>query len=534
MRELDAAVDVGERTLRRAGPQLELAEQAEADRLALREARPPIRRETLVEQPARPAGVAAKYGLAGQAAQDDRGSQLVAERAKLRQAFLVEALARLAFEPRHRVPQRAQRERVHRRRSRRSVPEKLLDPTPPFLGVARDPEVLQRNGQAQPELGALGAKRPGERGTDVVVLRDDEVVAHRAFGLDVQVGALGQVEEELGVPETEVVLLGARLEQLRGQLPDRLERQKAIAARRLEQARFDERVQLVERRLRDRLGRLEREAAREDGKPGEHVLQARFEQLVAPLDGGTERALALRRVAAPGREQRQAAVEPLEQRRRAQRAEPRCGELQRERQSIEPAADRAGRLVRLEVRADGPCTLSEQVDRVVGRQSIEGVLELAGDSERCAAGHEHLRPWRRHEQLRHRGGRVQQVLEVVDEQQGVPVVQLGDIVYADRRGDGGGDQLGLTHAGERHEEHAAGEVADELGRHLETEPRLAAAAGTRQGDQARTVAEQRLERSEFLPAAYERAHRNRQVGRVQRPERRELALAELEEPYRRA
>ena len=71
--------------------------------------------------------------------------------------------------------------------------------------------------------------------------------------------------------------------------------------------------------------------------------------------------------------------------------------------------------------------------------------------------------------------------------------------------------------------------ADELRRDLEREACLARAARAGEGDEARPVREHRDELLELLLAADERNRDDRQVGCVERPEGRELALAELEE-----
>ena len=72
-------------------------------------------------------------------------------------------------------------------------------------------------------------------------------------------------------------------------------------------------------------------------------------------------------------------------------------------------------------------------------------------------------------------------------------------------------------------------VPDELGRDLEREAGLPGAAGPGDGEQARAVREQRDELLELVLPPDERARGDRQVRRVERPERREVAVAELVE-----
>ena len=64
------------------------------------------------------------------------------------------------------------------------------------------------------------------------------------------------------------------------------------------QALVHERLERVEIGVRDLLGRLERAAAAEDRQAREEQLLLLAEQLVAPLDRGAQRALALGQVAA--------------------------------------------------------------------------------------------------------------------------------------------------------------------------------------------------------------------------------------------
>ena len=75
----------------------------------------------------------------------------------------------------------------------------------------------------------------------------------------------------------------------------------------------------VERaRAAHRLGRLERPAADEHAEPREQRLASAVEQVVAPADRRAQRLLARGRVARPGAEQVEPALEPLEDRRRGE------------------------------------------------------------------------------------------------------------------------------------------------------------------------------------------------------------------------
>ena len=88
-----------------------------------------------------------------------------------------------------------------------------------------------------------------------------------------------------------------------------------------------------------RLDRGQFEASGEDGQAAEEDSLVVGEQLVAPLEGRLQRLLARRRGAAACAQQPEAVVQPLRDRVRPQRAEPGCGELDREREAVEPVAD---------------------------------------------------------------------------------------------------------------------------------------------------------------------------------------------------
>ena len=129
------------------------------------------------------------------------------------------------------------------------------------------------------------------------------------------------------------------------------------------------------------------------------------------------------------------------------------------------------------------------------------------------------------------GAAVEEVLEVVEEEQELPPAEEPREVVGgpDRLGDLRGQELGIRETSERYPEDAVVEPANELRRDLEREACLARAARACKGEEARPVREHRDELLELLLAADERDRDDRQVGCVERPEGREVALAELEE-----
>ena len=104
----------------------------------------------------------------------------------------------------------------------------------------------------------------------------------------------------------------------------------------------------------------------------------------------------------------------------------------------------------------------------------------------------------------------------------------GEVVgRPDRLRDLGVEELGIGETDERHPEHSVALRADELGRDLQRKPRLARAACAGERDQPRAVGEHRDELLDLALPADERARGDGQVGRVERPQRREVAVAEL-------
>ena len=123
----------------------------------------------------------------------------------------------------------------------------------------------------------------------------------------------------------------------------------------------------------------------------EQPLLARLQQLVAPLDRGPERLLALGQVA---RAARAAAASRLSsrstQRLRREEVDPRRGELDRQRQAVQPQADLGdggGVVVRQpEVGPDRLGALDEQLDRLVLGELLRRMPFAGGAAARRAAG----------------------------------------------------------------------------------------------------------------------------------------------------
>ncbi|TMH45807.1 MAG: hypothetical protein E6H54_04540 [Betaproteobacteria bacterium] len=97
----------------------------------------------------------------------------------------------------------------------------------------------------------------------------------------------------------------------------------------------------------------------------------------------------------------------------------------------------------------------------------------------------------------------------------------------------GPNELGRRELREPNEEDAARERLKKLRPDLQAEARLATSSGPRESDQPLGAEKHRRQLGELPHAADERIRSNRQVRRVQAPERRKVAVAELVNALRR-
>ena len=176
----------------------------------------------------------------------------------------------------------------------------------------------------------------------------------------------------------------------------------------------------------DRLDSIQHTATLEDGQLGEQALLGTAEELVAPVDGGSDRALPIGRVVRAVGEELELAVEPAQQRGRREQADPGSGELDGQRQPVQPSAHLAEDLlsgrVDLESGVGHPGSLGEQPHRSRHGQGWYSELMLAPYPKRRAARRQHGEPRACPGEFGHRCGGGEQVLEVVqDEQEAMPV-----------------------------------------------------------------------------------------------------------------
>ena len=312
----------------------------------------------------------------------------------------------------------------------------------PFPEVAAYlPEEAEGARLPQRQLG-LVLERPGERGPDVVVLRLDPIEPGRhVFARERSLRhGLGELRQPFRVPPADFLGPGL-LEPLGGEVANRLEHHEA-ALPSPQQVVVDQRAEALERHVAYALGSFQRAAADEDAEACKRLALVRPQQVVAPVDRGGERLLACRRVARAGLQQVRLAFEPLQNLSRREQLRSRRGELDCERQSVEPPADAGdlrcagrveleARIDRLRPRREEPhrVGLDERLERKVGVGSVERrhrVLALGCQPQWGAARGEDPQARGRGEEVADEGRGGENLLEVVEHEQHPPLAQVLD------------------------------------------------------------------------------------------------------------
>lgn len=403
------------------------------------------------------------------------------------------------------------------------------------------PERPERAGQSQAPLGVAHLDVPAQRRPQVVALPIESVQAERRQvrtegPLLVGGAGLRRRRRGAGMP------LRVRLHQgqvvggvafPRGRLfPTARELLRRVLAHRLQQEApgltapnlfHAEQVVALERR--DALQHVEvasvgrgahRLDRREVAAPGKHRQAAeqrllrRREQVVTPGEGRAQRALPRRQIERPTGQELQPSLQARQQRVRRRDPDAGGGQLQRERQSVHPPADRRHRrgvpFGENEIRLDRRRRLHEQGDggvrreRVQRRQALRVRRHQGGDgdhafgpqAQRRSAGHDYGQPGTGGDEIgQQRRGRGH-LLEVVQQQEHLAITQGGgkagrqrprsSFRDAERLGDGGGDQLGVAQRGQRDPDRAVTKGGQRLLGHAHRQARLAHAAGAGQRD----------------------------------------------------
>jgi hypothetical protein len=330
-----------------------------------------------------------------------------------------------------------------------------------------------------------------------------------------------------GMRATQFVLLAACGELLASVLHDRRQNRKSLADSPHE-ADVDESAEVVERCTAHSLGRLQREATREDPEPREEPPLAVAEQPVAPVERVPKRPLVHRHVARPSRKQLEAPFEAGKHRLWRQEFRPRRGQLDGERQPVDGGADlgdgREGALVQLETGVGGPGPFEEERRRGFPGQRCQHVLVLARDAQAGPARYEQAYPRAGASDLDEERRRVDHVLEVVEYEQEARAVEVaGEVLLAlpqpERPGDRRLDESRVGNRRERDGDDPVGEGVGARVRDGESQARLA--DSTRTGDREQTnvgTAQDLLDDRGLGVAADEprRTRRERRAGRFRR------------------
>ena len=378
------------------------------------------------------------------------------------------------------------------------------------------------------------------------------------------------------MPVADRLRLAARLQALERELADGFEHPVAwliVGCFDPQQALVDERAQAIEHVLAQLLGRssdhlriLEPAATDEHGEPLQESPARLVEQVVTPGDRAAERALSLRQVARAAGEQVELVPQPGEDGRGRQAADARRGELDGQRHPAQAGADPGHRIgvvggqrevgpdagrarheqadrgipsegfrITAPLRIGQPLTLQRAQARRVGwhAQPADRVFLLARDAQHGPARADDGELGQRPQQVRDVGGRIDQLLEVVEhEEDGLPRerVRQGVEGSSPRRlgdaqsvRDGREDQRRVGDVRQWHEPDAPWERLHHVPRELERQARLAGPAGT--GEREQPAAQQQLAGFvELALATHERRELRGQVvgAGVQRPDRREV------------
>ena len=191
--------------------------------------------------------------------------------------------------------------------------------------------MLERCGQGEPELDLVVLERPGERRAEVCHLGKDDLRLLLVRDVSVERSRDRERAVVRSMPLAQRLHVGQLRQPLERKLTNRLQHEKARSCERLDKARLHERAERFDRRLGDDLRRLERERSRKHRELREQLLQFRREKVVTPFDRAAQGSLAFRRVARSAGEERQPAVESLEQRPRIHRSQACCRKLERKR-----------------------------------------------------------------------------------------------------------------------------------------------------------------------------------------------------------
>ncbi len=363
--------------------------------------------------------------------------------------------------------------------------------------------------------------------------------------------------------------VGACFEPVGRELPDRLQHRDARLATRFvdlsNEALLDEPGETVEDVQVDVVDRPEIGGhgfdggdlrLREHGHQLEQALLAWPKEAVAPVHRRPQRLLSLRKVARPTPQEPQSVPESIPQDLRREDAQVRRGELDRQRQAVEPAADlghdRGVVIGQLEIGADTARPIDEELHRleladpvsrdlpVDGRQAErrDRVDPLRPNAQRLSAGGQDRQSRALAQQPGHEVGCLGHLLEIVEHEEHLSTAQaidelilqrsIDDLAELDGPRDRDEDGVRVAGAGQVDETDAVREDWLQVLGDLDRQRRLARAARPGQGQQAdRSIRQTIPDLRELASATDQPGGPGRQVrpGRPRRDQRWESPMA---------
>ena len=256
---------------------------------------------------------------------------------------------------------------------------------------------------------------------------------------------------------------------------------------------------------------------------------------------------------APPGQQPEPLIEPGADLRHRQRTQPGRGQLEGQRDPVQPHADRRHRRGVGGVQGEAPPghhgALREQLHRLESRQPVgRGQIggrhrqrrnpehSLPADAQRFPARDQQARPRARpHQGVGQLGGRAEHMLGIVQDHEQVPVADrldqgvehglsrlLADLQHGRH---GAGHQLGFGHRRQLGQPYPVAGAVQHLSRHLQRQPGLADPARPRDRDQPRSARHQRPQLGQLRRPAHETGGLRWQVVTqrriIQRPQRAE-------------
>ena len=298
--------------------------------------------------------------------------------------------------------------------------------------VARDgPQAAEQRHESRDRLAVAGREGVPEHVGEVVLVAHEQVHERDlVVGDDEVLAALGQVARPPPLRLSGGLLLAAVRQAGGGVLADRLQRPEARGAAVLgdhQQGLLDERVDQVGAvGAQHRHGRRPVEPVLEDREPRQRPLLVGAQQVPGPGDDRLQRAVAVGGGAVAAAQGGEPVVERSGHLRDRHRPDARGSELDGEGQPVEPVDDVAHRGgIEHGVRPRRRGALHEQLPGVDRGELAQRDRALGRQPQRRPAGGQHLQVAGRREQEGHqRGHRLEDVLAVVEDQQGRPRVEL--------------------------------------------------------------------------------------------------------------